>query len=173
MVRRMDGITLIRDTHAWMRWLTGRTLHAATAIPDLDFRREFPIGCGSIHGTLTHLIGAERVWIGALQGDAAATMATTAEFPSIASMHAAWPSVRSRWDAYLNQLTDTECNRIIARVRDGKEFRQQVSDVLLQLPTHALYHNAQMSFMFRQMGHSLPDSSWILWRREQLAHANP
>jgi uncharacterized damage-inducible protein DinB len=57
------------------------------------------------------------------------------------------------------------------RVRDGKEVRQLVCDIVLQLPTHALYHNAQISFMFRQMGHSLPDSSWILWRREQLAQA--
>jgi uncharacterized damage-inducible protein DinB len=43
----------------------------------------------------------------------------------------------------------------------------------MQVPTHALYHNAQLSFMFRSMGHSLPDSSWILWGRERLAQAAP
>jgi uncharacterized damage-inducible protein DinB len=39
----------------------------------------------------------------------------------------------------------------------------------MQVPTHALYHNAQLSFMLRSMGRQLPDSSWILWGRERLA----
>ena len=164
----MDSITLIRDTHRWMRWLTGRTLEAAYALPDADFRREFPIGSGSVHGTLTHLLGAERIWMNAIHGDATAVMASTQEFPSIDSIRTGWPVIRSAWDTYLSQLTDDECSRVVMRVRDGKEVRQLVRDIVLQLPTHALYHNAQISFMFRQMGHSLPDSSWILWRREQL-----
>jgi uncharacterized damage-inducible protein DinB len=165
----MDSITLIRETHRWMHWLTGRTLEAASALPDADFRREFPIGSGSVHGTLTHLLGAERIWMSAIQGNATAVMATTEEFPSIDSMRIGWPVIRGAWATYLSQLTDDECSRVVMRVRDGKEVRQLVRDILVQLPTHALYHNAQMSFMFRQMGHSLPDSSWILWRREQLA----
>ena len=167
----MDSITLIRDTHRWMRWLTGRTLDAASALPDADFRREFPIGSGSVHGTLTHLLGAERIWMNAIHGDATAVMASTQEFPSIDSIRTGWPVIRSAWDTYLSQLTEDECSRVVMRVRDGKEVRQLVRDIVLQLPTHALYHNAQISFMFRQMGHSLADSSWILWRREQLAQA--
>jgi uncharacterized damage-inducible protein DinB len=59
----------------------------------------------------------------------------------------------------------------VSRVRDGKEFRQLACDALMQVPTHALYHNAQLSFMFRSMGHQLPDSSWILWGRERIARA--
>jgi uncharacterized damage-inducible protein DinB len=167
----MDSITLIRETHRWMHWLTGRTLEAASALPDADFRREFPIGSGSVHGTLTHLLGAERIWMNAIQGNATAVMATTEEFPSIDSMRIGWPVIRGAWATYLSQLTDDECSRVVMRVRDGKEVRQLVRDILVQLPTHALYHNAQMSFMFRQMGHSLADSSWILWRRGQLAQA--
>jgi uncharacterized damage-inducible protein DinB len=46
-------------------------------------------------------------------------------------------------------------------------FRQTVADSIMQVPTHALYHNAQLSFMFRSMGRSLPDSSWIGWGRER------
>ena len=107
----------------------------------------------------------------AIHGDATAVMASTQEFPSIDSIRTGWPVIRSAWDTYLSQLTEDECSRVVMRVRDGKEVRQLVRDIVVQLPTHALYHNAQISFMFRQMGHSLPDSSWILWRREQLAQA--
>ena len=75
----MDPVNTARDAHAWLRWLTGRTVDAAAVIPDADFRREFPIGMGSIHGTLVHLVGAERIWIGVLEGDAAISMATVSD----------------------------------------------------------------------------------------------
>ena len=138
-------------------------------LPDADRRREFPIGLGSVHATLVHLVGAEQVWIGAIEGDAKVVMPTPAELSDVAAIRGAYAAVRARWDAYLSRLDESECVRVLARVRDGKEYRQTVADALMQVPTHALYHNAQLSFMFRSMGHQLPDSSWILWARERLA----
>ena len=165
----MDQLTVIRDAHAWLRWLSGRTLDACAALPDADLRREFPIGLGSVHATLVHLVGAERIWIGVLEGDAAVSMPAAAELPDVASIRRAYADVRRRWDGSLARLDAAECARIVSRVRDGREFRQSVADSLMQVPTHALYHNAQLSFMLRSMGHQLPDSSWILWGRERLA----
>lgn len=167
----MDDISTIRDAHAWLRWMTGRSLDAAAALPDADFRREFPIGIGSVHATFVHLVGAERIWIGVLEGDAAVSMPAAAELPDVAALRAAFTAVRTRWDGYLARLDAAESSRTVSRVRDGKEFRQLACDALMQVPTHALYHNAQLSFMFRSMGHQLPDSSWILWGRERIARA--
>ena len=64
-------------------------------------------------------------------------------------------------------LTIAECGRIVERTRDGRTYRQRAVDAAMQVPTHALYHNAQISFMFRSMGKALPDSSWIGWARER------
>lgn len=160
-----------RDAHTWLRWLTGRTLDAAAALPDADYRREFPIGMGSVHATLVHLVGAENVWISALGGDSAVAIMRSEELPDIASIRVAFTKVRARWDSYLARITPAECERVVLRIRDGREVRQSAADVIMQLPTHALYHNAQISFMFRSMGHALPDSSWIIWGRERLASA--
>ena len=165
----MHALHTIRDAHAWLRWLSARTLDACAALPDADFRREFPIGIGSVHATLVHLVGAEQVWIGAIEGDATVSMPAAAELRDVAAVRGAYGAVRARWDAYLSRLDEAECGRVLVRVRDGKEYRQTVADALMQVPTHALYHNAQLSFMFRSMGHQLPDSSWILWARERLA----
>jgi uncharacterized damage-inducible protein DinB len=166
----MTPTDTVRDAHAWLRWLTGRTLEACSALSPDEFRREFPIGIGSVHATLVHLVGAERIWIEVLEGsNAALSMPSRDELPDAAAIGAAWREVRPRWDAYLARLDAKELARVCVRVRDGKEFRQSVADILMQVPTHALYHNAQLSFMFRSMGHALPDSSWILWGRERLA----
>lgn len=167
----MNSITIASDAHVWLRWMTGRTLDFIATIPDSDFRREFPIGVGSVHSTMVHLVGAERIWIGVLEGDATVTMPLTSELTDIASIRAEFVKVRTRWDGYLQRLTPVECERVVLRVRDGIEYRQRVIDSIMQVPTHALYHNAQISFMLRSMGHALPDSSWILWARERLSKA--
>ena len=168
----MDPLQTIRDSHAWLRWMTGRTVSAASELPAEEFRRCFPIGLGSVHATLVHLVGAERVWIAALEGDdPAVRMPAPDDLPDAAAVAKAMADVRARWDRYLERLDAAECGRVIVRVRDGREYRQRAADALMQVPTHALYHNAQISFMFRSMGRSLPDSSWILWARARLEGA--
>jgi uncharacterized damage-inducible protein DinB len=169
----MHTIETVRDLHAWMRWCTGRTVEAARALSADELRREFPMGLSSVLGTLVHLCWAEKLWLCALKGTPSIPMATAKDYASIDALMTEWTQVRSDWDAFLNALTDTELNRVVIRVREGKEYKQRVLDGLLQLPTHALYHNAQMSAMFRQMGHSLPDSSYILWARDRMAAEVP
>lgn len=165
----MDTLQTIRDAHAWLRWMTGRTLAAAEELTPEEFRRTFPIGLGSVHGTMVHLAGAERVWIAALEGDdPGVQMPVAGDLPDVPAVRRALSEVRGRWDRYLARLDAAECDRVIVRVRDGREYRQRAGDALMQVPTHALYHNAQLSFMFRSMGRSLPDSSWILWARARI-----
>ena len=165
----MDPCTTCRDAHAWLRWLTGRTLAACEALTHDELHRAFPIGIGSVHATLMHLAGAERIWISVLEGtDAGITMPDAAALPDIASIRAHLAASRVRWDAYLDRLTTAELARVVERHRDGRVFRQSAGDAIMQVPTHALYHNAQLSFMFRSMGHALPDSAWILWGRERV-----
>lgn len=165
----MDPTTTIKQAHSWLRWMTDRSFGACRALSHDELHREFPIGLGSVHATLLHLYGAERIWIGVVTGSAAAlTMPTAAECPTLDALESSWPATRREWDAFLAVLTPGECARVVERVRDGRTYRQTVADACMQVPTHALYHNAQLSFMFRTMGHALPDSSWILWARERL-----
>lgn len=168
------SVSTVRESHQWLRWLTGRTCAAARTLSPEEFTREFPIGIGSVRSTLIHLLGAERIWIAVIEEtDPAVTMPDAKELPTLDAIERAWPAVRARWDAYLNRLDERELSRVVARVRDGKTYSQRVADALMQVPTHALYHNAQLSFMFRSMGKQLPDSSWILWARERLTGAQP
>ena len=166
----MDPCSTCRDAHAWLRWLTGRTLDACATLSHDELHRSFPIGIGSVHGTLVHLAGAERVWIAVLENDdAGVVMPDAGALSDLAAIRAHLAASRTRWDAYLARLTPAELGRVVERHRDGKIFRQTAGDAIMQVPTHALYHNAQLSFMFRSMGHALPDSSWIGWGRGKFA----
>jgi uncharacterized damage-inducible protein DinB len=169
----MDPFTTCRDAHAWLRWLIGRTLGACDGLSHEELHRAFPIGIGSVHATLVHLAGAERIWICVLENDdAGVVMPQPADLPDLAAIRVHLAATRTRWDAYLARLTPAEFDRVVERHRDGRVFRQKAGDAIMQVPTHALYHNAQLSFMFRSMGRSLPDSSWVLWGRERVGQSH-
>lgn len=164
------AVAAVRDSHEWLRWLTSRTCDATRQLTPEEFTREFPIGIGSVRSTLVHLLGAERIWIAVIEEtDPAVSMPNPRDYPTIESIEREWPAVRARWSDYLTRLDERELGRIVSRVREGRTYAQRVQDALMQVPTHALYHNAQLSFMFRSMGRQLPDSSWILWARERLS----
>ena len=166
----MSDLQNIRDAHQWVRWLTDRTLKAARGLSTEELHRTFPIGLSSVFETLLHLLGAEMVWIGVLNGTVDKVVWPTREaYPDLDAIERAWKATRADWDRWLAALTPAECARVVERTRDGRIYRQRAVDAAMQVPTHALYHNAQLSFMFRSMGHALPDSSWILWGRGKFA----
>lgn len=171
----MNTTELVKDMHTWMRWCTGRSMQAARTLSQAELTRTFEMGLGSVFGTMIHLYGAERLWIAVLDGSITPAMAmpTAAEIGTLDALAQEWAPVRAQWDRYLAALTPAELERVVIRVREGKEYKQRTVDALLQVPTHALYHNAQLSSMFRQMGKQLPDSSYINWARERFTAAAP
>lgn len=163
-----NSVSTIREAHQWLRWMTNRTFTAARTLDHAELHRKFPIGIGSVFETLLHLCGAEFIWVRVVTNRAdGVTMPTTPQCPDLDAVERLWKDTRSEWDAFLNALTPEECDRIVQRTREGRTYSQRVSDACIQVPTHALYHNAQISFMFRSMGKTLPDSSWIAWARER------
>jgi uncharacterized damage-inducible protein DinB len=51
----MNNLSNIHEAHAWLRWLTGRTMQATRTLSADELHREFPIGLKSVFETLRHL----------------------------------------------------------------------------------------------------------------------
>lgn len=164
----MHALQLVKDMHEWLRWNTARSMAAARTLTEAELHRGFEMGLGSVFETLLHLHSAEALWLKVINGETEGlAMLTRNDLPTLDAIARAWPDVRRGWDLLIASTDEAGLSREIVRVREGREFRQRVLDAMIQLPTHALYHNAQMSSMFRQMGKQLPDSSYIIWAREQ------
>ncbi len=172
----MHTPTTIREAHDWLRWSTDRFVAAARTYSEEELHREFPIGLGSVFETLLHLLGAEMIWIGVVTGTVDRVVwPTRASHPDLDAIERQWRSTRGEWDRYLAALAPPECERIVERVRDGKVFKQRCGDACMQVPTHALYHAAQLSFIHRNLrgagSNPYSDSSWIVWARQRLGSA--
>lgn len=169
----MHSIETVRTLHEWLRWTIDRTLASCRDLSEEERHRRFEIGLGSVHETLVHLCWAESLWIGVITDTVAEVPDPTLQnFPDLDALEAAWPRARAKWATFLDAVTPEEFERIMTRERNGRVFRQRVLDGCLQVPTHALYHMAQLSFMFRAMGRTgesaFPDSSYVNFARERL-----
>src|SRR5690349_6086782 len=51
------------------RWATAQVLAACRPLPPDHFHRRFDLGPGSLHDTLTHIVGAMRTWTDTLAAD--------------------------------------------------------------------------------------------------------
>src|SRR3546814_16732744 len=57
-----------RTFAAYNRWANGRLYDACAALPETEYRRPRGAFFGSLHGTLNHLLVADRIWLGRIEG---------------------------------------------------------------------------------------------------------
>jgi uncharacterized damage-inducible protein DinB len=134
-----------RELAAYNRWANARLYAAAIALPDAVYRRPTGVFFGSLHGTLNHLLLADRIWLKRLTGEG--------EHPNKldAILH------ENRADLTRDRLIEDD--RLIAtvdrydaaalaspfsyRTTSGAPQQQVLSDILLHLFNHQTHHRGQ------------------------------
>jgi uncharacterized damage-inducible protein DinB len=145
------------------RWATTLMLDACTKLSDQQFHQRFEIGPGSLHDTLTHVIGAMRTWMDTLAGREPGPRLET--------------DGQRRTPDQLRNVLEEACQQFASearrrpleelatrRLRDGRTLELPRAAVLAQVTTHGMHHRAQCLNMLRQLGISpLPHSSVAEW----------
>ncbi|MBM4053002.1 MAG: hypothetical protein FJ270_09740 [Planctomycetes bacterium] len=134
-------------------WATREVLRACSRLTDEQWRRRFEIGPGSLHDTLTHVVGAMLRWADRIDGP------PTELRPSI-------ESGVQRTPAELLRLLDTAASGLAAsaeraRARGlGTEFEVTLAGqahrftrgaALVHVATHGMHHRAQCLNMLRHL----------------------
>ena len=145
------------------KWATNQILEACTPLPDEAFHRRFDMGPGSLHDTLTHILGAMRTWIDTLTG--------AEPGPRLEA------DPQRRTPAQLRALLDESCGAlsaeaarrplaetVVRRLRTGRTIEMTRGAVLTHVTTHGMHHRAQCLNMLRQLGVTpLPPSGVAEW----------
>jgi uncharacterized damage-inducible protein DinB len=145
------------------RWATGQLLEFCEDLSDEQFHQRFEMGVGSLHDSVTHILGAMRTWTDSLaereggqrleeNGQKHKPKELAALLDSVADALAA--------EARRKPVSDT----ISRRLRSGKTFAFTRAAVLTHVATHSMHHRAQCLNMLRQLGvKPLPPSSVTEW----------
>lgn len=98
-----DLITLLEYT----RWATQHSLQAASHLDLEAYTRDMGNSFPSIRDTLVHIYGADRAWLGRIQGQALGP-AKPADFPDVESLQNVWLQVLSDWPKRVQTLNPQE-----------------------------------------------------------------
>jgi uncharacterized damage-inducible protein DinB len=153
-----DPIEILLETNLWA---THHLLDACRSLTDEQFHQKFQIGLGSLHDTLTHVLGAMRAW-GDLIGGREPQPRLEADHPrTVDQLKSMLDEIAADFAASARAHPTDE---IVTGSRGGREYSFARGAVIVHVTTHGMHHRAQCLNMLRCLGvDPLPHSSVLEW----------
>ena len=150
-------------------WATRAVLDACARLDDAAWHRRFDIGPGSLHDTLTHIVGAMFRWADRIDGAPRevrpsiedGTRRSAAELRALlgaAAPDLAAAAARARQRGLATALDVT---------LGGQPYRFTLGAMLAHVATHGMHHRAQCLNMLRQLGAPLPEIDLLEWQLQE------
>jgi uncharacterized damage-inducible protein DinB len=153
-------------------WANARLYRMAGHLTDEQYRRDVSAYFGSLHGTLNHLLVADRIWMWRLTGGGEApTRLDAILFGDLPQLAEARRSEDERLVKLVESLTDAQLDAALEyRTLNGSAAQQKLREVLAHLFNHQTHHRGQAHAILTALGVKEPDSLDVLWMlRERLA----
>ncbi len=134
-----------RQLAAYNRWANARLYAAALSLPEEVYRRPVGVFFGSLHGTLNHLLVADRIWLKRLTGDGELPAGLDAIlYDDRAALTRARLAEDARLISVIEGYDETAlAGRVAYRNSAGKPYEQVIGDILLHLFNHQTHHRGQ------------------------------
>jgi uncharacterized damage-inducible protein DinB len=150
---------------AYNAWANARLYDAATALSDFERKRDVKAYFRSLHGTLNHLMVADRIWLKRLSGEGGAPASLDAElFSDFTALREARETEDRRLIDFVAGLTPADMDRIVEYGNTRGEAKALPAGVILaHLFNHQTHHRGQASHILRQLGVAEPPSLDLLY----------
>ena len=156
---------MLRLHLAYSAWASQQLLDAASQLTPDELTRDFNTADRNVVGTLAHIFGGDRVWLGRFEG----TLRTTLLDPEdrqLATLQKEWPVLHDRWTLWAEALTDETALAPIAYVDfRGNSWEQPVWQIVLHVVNHGTHHRGQVSGFLRTMGYVPPPVDLHVYHR--------
>ncbi len=154
----------IKTLHAYNSWGDNLIFDALEAIPEDQYKADMKSSHGGLHGTMTHIVGAEKLWLERWQGAPQPPLAPPA---SHAELKKIWEKVGYDTAKWLSTMTDKRLNETFTmKTLAGDAFTHIFWQAFQHLVNHSSYHRGQIITMLRQIGTKPPTTDLIRFYRE-------
>jgi uncharacterized damage-inducible protein DinB len=152
---------------AYSAWATNRLFDALESLSAEESTRDMKSSHRSIHGTLTHLVGAEKMWLSRMSGTPDKAMITPGDLPAVADVKSTWEQTGFAMAKFLGGMTDKKLQETFTMsTSTGEKFTHTFAQALQHVVDHSSYHRGQVITLMRQMGHTPPNTGMITFFRE-------
>lgn len=150
------------------RWANRRLFEACAALSDADYRAERGAFFGSLHGTLNHILVADRLWMGRLTDeDPGIPTLDTILHDDLAALKTAREQEDIRIVEFVTGMPD-ERFRVPLRYRTikGERCETPTHMVLAHMFNHATHHRGQAHGLLSQVPADPPPLDLIYFLRD-------
>ena len=140
-------------------WANARLFRMAGALRDDLYRKQVGAYFKSLHGTLNHLLVADRIWMRRLTGEGdQPDRLSTILFDDLPSLRAARVEEDSRIIGFVQGLEERDFEEVCDyRTLNGTPQRQRRREILAHLFNHEAHHRGQAHAILTVLGVSEPD----------------
>jgi uncharacterized damage-inducible protein DinB len=145
------------------RWASEQLLGECAKLSEEQFHQRFEIGHGSLHDTLTHIVGAMRAWTETLAAmEPRPRLEADGQRRTAQQLLALLAEASRDFEAEARRRPLEEM--ATRRLRDGRTVQMTRGAIITHVATHGMHHRAQCLNMLRQLGvKPLPASSVTEW----------
>lgn len=153
--------------HAFNAWADNRIFEAVALLTEEQYMRDMKSSHGSIHGTLTHLVAAEKIWLSRWVGAPDQKLMNVAEVPTLSALQAVWEKTGFEMAKFLGTMTDKRLQESFSmKTSNGETFTHVYAQAIQHLVDHSTYHRGQVITLLRQLGVKPPGTGLITFFRE-------
>jgi uncharacterized damage-inducible protein DinB len=160
------------------RWMNDKLYALAATLSDEARKRDAGAFFKSIHGTLNHLLLADRVWLGRFKGVAAPEgfmgpgirsldQELYADFEELRRERGLTDHELSTWIA---ELTEERLAAPLIYMRQGQKQEFPLWWAVAHLFNHQTHHRGQVTTLFMQQGHDPGVTDLFAMLRQEAAH---
>jgi uncharacterized damage-inducible protein DinB len=151
------------------QWVNTKLYALAATLPDEAYRRNVGVFFRSLHGTLNHLLTADRIWLHRLTHEGDHPKALNAiVFDDLPALRAARETEDLRLIRYVEQLSATQIEQPWDyQTLNGAPQRQPLREILAHLFNHQTHHRGQAHAALTALGINEPEPWDLLIMQRQ------
>jgi uncharacterized damage-inducible protein DinB len=153
-------------------WANRRLYEAAAELSDADYRADRGAFFKSMHGTLNHLLTADRIWMHRFTGEGPSPeRLDMIQQERLADLRAAREAEDRRIVAYVDGLSEAQLAGTIRyrRVSTPEAFVQALEPALAHFFNHQTHHRGQAHTILCMLGHRGLELDLLYHQREVAA----
>lgn len=157
----------IKLLHAFNAWATQRIFEALSPLTQEQLTVDMKASHGSIHGTVAHMVAAEKIWLSRWVGKPQPKLMAPAEAPTLADLKSVWEKAGFETAQWLGTMTDKKLqDRFSMTTSTGETFTHIFWQAFQHVVDHSTYHRGQIITLLRQSGIKPPSTGLIAFYRE-------
>lgn len=161
-------LTYARTMASYNRWMNDRLYDAAASLPDTARKRDVGAFFKSVHGTLNHLLLADRLWMGRFTGEPYAVRSLDEElYADFATLRAEREREDERIIDWVETLTpqDLDGELSYASAVNPRPRRYPLWFAVSHFFNHQTHHRGQVTTLLTQQGGD-PGVTDLIWLPE-------